>query len=70
MRTRNLKGLHCNRIVHVFQEDLINDDLDNDESDKEGEPADVNSEEEEDNDDDGEKKLKSFTGFTVQNKHG
>ena len=71
MRRRHLKGLHCNRIVHVFQEDFINDDLDNDEeSDKEGEPADLNSEEEEDNDDDGEEKLKSFTGFTVQNKHG
>ena len=72
MRTRNLKGLYCNTIVHVFQEDFINDDLDNDdESDREGEPADVNSEEEEeDNDDDGEEKLKSFTGFTVQNKHG
>ena len=47
MRRRHLKGLHCNRIVHVFQEDFINDDLDNDdESDKEKEPADVNSEEE------------------------
>ena len=27
-------------------------------------------EDQEDNDDDGEEKLKSFTGFTVQNKHG
>ena len=44
MRRRNLKGLYCNRIVHVFQEDFINDDLDNDESDKKEEPADVNSE--------------------------
>ena len=47
MRRRILKGLYCNIIVHVCQEDFINDDLDNDEeSDKEVEPADVNSEEE------------------------